>query len=104
MTPEEKAQLSELEAACRKKTIEGMKTILELMQKADKDSVRLHAAIFVIERGWGKAIQPNEHSGRNGKPIDHHITVEIIKGSAPIGGISADSVMSSVKATDRAAN
>ena len=55
-TPEEKAEERALHAACRDKTEEALATIVLLMNKADKDSVRLAAAIFVIERGWGKAV------------------------------------------------
>lgn len=82
-SPEEKAEELALEAACRAKTKEALATIVSLMHKADKDSVRLAAAQFVIERGWGKAVQPNVHGGPNGAPITHKITVELVKGTAP---------------------
>ncbi len=82
-TPEEKAEELALEAACRDKTEEALATIVLLMNKADKDSVRLAAAIFVIERGWGKAVQMNEHAGKNREPIEHRIVAEIVTGAAP---------------------
>jgi hypothetical protein len=53
------------------------------MKKADKDSVKLAAVQFVLERGWGKVVQLNEHGGKNGEPIRHHITVEFVEGAAP---------------------
>ena len=82
-TPEEKAEELALEAACRAKTKEAVETILQLMRKADKDSVRLAAAEFIIERGWGKAVQPNVHGGLHGEQIQHHVTVEFVHGVAP---------------------
>jgi hypothetical protein len=82
-TPEEKAEQLALEAACREKTKEALKTVEQLMHKADKDSVRLAAAQFMIERGWGKAVQPDVHGGSNGGPIEHRIVAEIVRGVAP---------------------
>ncbi len=78
-TPEEFA----FEAACREKTTEALGMIQQLMRKADKDSVRLSAAIFILERGWGKAVQMNEHTGKNSEPIEHRIVAEIVRGVAP---------------------
>lgn len=50
-TPEE----VELIEACRTKTAEALGTILDLMETSENDRVRLAAAQYVIERGWGKA-------------------------------------------------
>lgn len=87
-TPEERAQEVALEAACRAKTKEALNTIVLLMKNAEKDSVKLAAAQFILERGWGKAVQPNVHSGKNGTPIEHRIIVELVRGSAPkYGGV-----------------
>ena len=50
-TPEE----TELIEACRAKTAEALETILQVMETSTNDRVRLAAAQYVIERGWGKA-------------------------------------------------
>ncbi len=50
-TPEE----IDLIEACRTKTPEALKTVLQLMEESDNDRVKLAAAQYVIERGWGKA-------------------------------------------------
>jgi hypothetical protein len=50
-TPEE-AQLIE---ACREKTPDALAVIQELMDTSTNDRVRLAAAQFIIERGYGKA-------------------------------------------------
>jgi len=41
--------------ACRKKTPEALDVVESLMYESDNDRVRLAAAQFIIERGWGKA-------------------------------------------------
>jgi hypothetical protein len=50
-TPEE-AQLIE---ACREKSPEALEVVVSLMQDSTDDRVRLAAAQFIIERGYGKA-------------------------------------------------
>lgn len=82
-TPEEKAEELALEAACRANTKEALDTVLLLMRTADRDSVKFAAAQFVLERGWGKAVQTNEHTGKNREPIEHRIVAEIVTGVAP---------------------
>lgn len=47
------------------------------MHHADRDSVRLAAALFIIERGWGKAGQA-EHSGKEGETIPRSIQVTFV--------------------------
>ncbi len=83
LTPEERAEELAFGAACRGKTAEALKTIFLLMKKADKDSVKLAAAQFILERGWGKAVQRNVHGGISEAPIEHRIIAEIVTGVAP---------------------
>ncbi len=64
-----------LEAMCRDKTPQALTTILELMEEADKDSTRLSAAQYIIDRGWGKAAQAVSVTGSEGGPV----VIEIIK-------------------------
>lgn len=80
--PKKTPEQLQLEAACREKTKDALDTVLVLMRSADRDSVKLAAAEFVIERGWGKAVQPNEHTGKDGQPIEHRIVAEIVRGGA----------------------
>ena len=72
LTPEQKAQEFELIQACRSKSPQAIAVIEQLMHRADRDSVRLAAASFIVERGWGKAPQAIEHSGKDGDPIEHN--------------------------------
>jgi hypothetical protein len=63
-----------LEAMCRERTPEALATVLAIMDAGENERNRLSAAQFVIERGWGKAVQAVEHSGAGGTPLN--ITVE----------------------------
>lgn len=47
----------DLIVACKGKTKDALDTITRLMMSADKDSVKLSAATYLIDRGWGKATQ-----------------------------------------------
>jgi hypothetical protein len=58
-----------LETMCRERTPEALATVLTIMGAGENERNRLSAAQFVIERGWGKASQPLEHSGPDGGPI-----------------------------------
>jgi len=80
LTPEQKAQEFELIQACRSKSPQAIAVIEQLMHRADRDSVRLAAASLIVERGWGKAVQAIEHSGKDGDPIEQNqnLTVRFV--------------------------
>lgn len=40
-------------------------------------AVRMDAATWLAERGFGKPVQPNTHTGEDGGPIQHASTLEI---------------------------
>ena len=46
-----------LEEMCRAKTPEALAIILDIMTEGDGHKVKLSAAQYVIDRGWGKAAQ-----------------------------------------------
>ena len=50
-TPDEE----QLIQACREKTPEALATIEALMRESSNDRVRLAAAQFIVERGYGRA-------------------------------------------------
>jgi len=58
--PKKTAQELDLVAACKAKTPEALAVIDTIMRTGEKDSVRLTAAMAIIERGYGKPIQPSE--------------------------------------------
>ncbi len=55
-----------LAEACRAKTSEALVVVETLMRESSNDRVRLAAAQFVIERGWGKATERVELAGDGG--------------------------------------
>ena len=47
----------ELISACKEKTKEALDVITKLMTSSKQDTVKLGAATYIIDRGWGKATQ-----------------------------------------------
>jgi hypothetical protein len=74
--PKRTQQEYDLMAACGAMTPEALKTIVNLMLHADKDSVRLSAAMFIIERRYGKSVERKET--RVG-PLDDATTAELLE-------------------------
>ena len=52
-----------LEQMCKEKTPEALLTILSIMAQSEQDRSKLAAAVYVIDRGWGKAKESVELSG-----------------------------------------
>jgi hypothetical protein len=59
----------DLVAACKDRSPAALDVIEQIMMSGQSDKARLSAAIAIIERGYGKAIQPQEISGAGGGPI-----------------------------------
>jgi hypothetical protein len=91
LTPEQKVQETALIQACRERTRAALAVIETLMRTADRDSVKLAAAQFIIERGHGKAIQRNELGVHSDKPIimEHRFLVEVVKTSCDSPAVPA---------------
>jgi hypothetical protein len=55
----------DLIAQCKEKTPRALEVLERIMESAEKDRDRLTAALAIIERAYGKPVQPtdNEHSG-----------------------------------------
>lgn len=68
-----------LEAMCRDKTQDALSVLLEIMNNGENERNRFSAALAIIERGHGKAVQPTTLSGPEGGPVDMNWTVEFIK-------------------------
>lgn len=70
-----------LEAMCREKTPQALATILEIMEDGDSHKVKLSAAQYVIDRGWGRAAQAVVIEGGQ-NPIKHKLEVTFVGSSA----------------------
>ena len=92
LTPQQKVQEVELVQACRERSVAALKVIESLMRTADRDSTRLAAAQFIIERGYGKAVQMNENSG--GKPaiVEHRWVIDVVE-PKPTHELRSDSLI-----------
>jgi len=51
--------------ACRLKSATAIRVITDIMETSDNEKFRLQAALAVLDRGWGKPMQPvaNNNSG-----------------------------------------
>ena len=74
--PKKTKEELDLVAACKAKTPAALAVIESIMNKGENERNRITAAIAIIERGYGKAIQPteNKHSGN----IDSRIELVIV--------------------------
>ena len=77
--PKKTQEEYDLEKACKAKTPDALAVIEVLMRTADKDSVKLAAAVFIVERAHGKAVQRNELTGKDGDPIEHEFTMKFVR-------------------------
>lgn len=50
--------LKEFKEACRGRTIAALKTINALMIRGRSEFVKLQAAQYILDQGWGKPTQP----------------------------------------------
>lgn len=58
--PKKTPQELDLVAACKSKTTEALDTIVEIMTHGEKEQTRLAAALAIIERAYGKPVQPTD--------------------------------------------
>lgn len=67
--------LVDIQALARTYTTEAFGTLVGLMRNSEDDNVKLKAAEAVLERAWGKPVQPID----GGNETHWHITLETIK-------------------------
>lgn len=56
-------------AACKAKTPEALSVIADIMVNGEKEQTRLTAALSIIERAYGKPVQPQDVSLSGGLAI-----------------------------------
>lgn len=78
--PKKEKEELDLIAACRAKVPDALRVIESIMNDGQNERNRITAAVHIIERAYGKAVQPtdNLHSGA----IDSHIELIIVDGRA----------------------
>lgn len=73
-----------LEAMCRARSLDALDVLLRIMEHGENERNQITAALAIIERGHGKALQPTTISGPNGGPVEvTEIKINLIK---PDGG------------------
>lgn len=65
-TIEQKATLEEL---ARAHTETAINVLVQVAQASESDAARVSAAGLILDRGYGKARQAVEHTGKDGGPI-----------------------------------
>jgi hypothetical protein len=78
LTPEQKADEFALVQACRAASPAALRVIEQLMHSADRDSTRLIAAQWIVERAWGKLPLSIEQAGGGENPIYPQIEVSFV--------------------------
>ncbi len=58
--PKKTPQELDLIAACKDKTPEALAVITDIMVNGEKEQTRLAAALSIIERAYGKPVQPQD--------------------------------------------
>ena len=63
--PKKTEQELDLIQACKDKTPDALAVIVDIMSNGEKEATRLQAAQSIIERAYGKPVQPTDtnHSG-----------------------------------------
>lgn len=77
--PKRTAEELDLISACKDRTPAALAVIESIMMEGENERNRLAAAQSIIERAYGKAVQPQTLTGADGGPIEHGITVTFVK-------------------------
>lgn len=68
LTPNQ-LSMSAFRDACRERSDEALDKITQIMRKGSTSSVQLQAAIYIIDRGFGKPVQSAELTGKDGERL-----------------------------------
>jgi len=63
------AQGSTLAELAREHTSTALNVLVSVAQASESDAARVSAANAILDRGYGKPIQTNEHTGKDGKDL-----------------------------------
>ena len=55
----------------------ALQVLVDIALKGESEAARVSAANAILDRGYGKASQSIEHSGKGGKPIEQRIEHKI---------------------------
>lgn len=67
-----------LEAMCRDKSLEALEVLTTIMESGENERNRITAALAIIERGHGKAVQPTTIGNPDGSKMDMSLSVSFV--------------------------
>jgi hypothetical protein len=80
--PKRTAEEIGLISACKDKTQDALDVLLKIMSEGENERNKITAALAIIERGHGKAVQPTTLSGPNGGPVEvSEIKINLVRPS-----------------------
>jgi hypothetical protein len=68
-----------LEAMCKDKTLDALAVLIKIMESGENERNKITAAMAIIERGHGKAVQPTTIGNPDGSKMDMNLTVTLVK-------------------------
>ena len=72
--------LRAVEAVAREHSELAIKTLAEIAGSSDAPpAARVAASSAILDRGWGRPKQVNEHSGPDGEPVPVSVPVQFVK-------------------------
>ncbi len=75
--------------AARKRTIKAIKTLESVMTTSDNDSARVKAAEVLLDRGWGKPVQPVDLDPHNRQELERRAREILARRAAEAEGEKA---------------
>lgn len=73
--PKRTAEEMDLVRACKDRTPAALDVIESIMMTGENERNRLAAAQAIIERAWGRPVQPTEVTGKDGEPLQQTIII-----------------------------
>lgn len=71
-------EVGDVRDLARQHTAEAIRTLIEVMRHGKPDRARAAAAEAILDRGWGRPLQPAEVTGLDGVPLqDIHMLQQI---------------------------
>ena len=72
--------LRAVEAVAREHSELAIRTLAEIAGNSEAPpAARVAASSAILDRGWGRPKQVNEHSGPDGEPVPVSVTVQFVK-------------------------
>jgi hypothetical protein len=72
---------ADVREAARGYSMDCLKQLHRLSQKADTDSAKIAAIREILDRAWGKPTQPVQHAGEDGGPVQTLFRVVFVGGT-----------------------